>query len=194
MGRMQKPLSPEEERTLFERLATDPEVIGEIYDLYAQRVFAFSFKRCGHREIAEDVTSHTFIRLLESAPTLEYRGTRLSSWLFQVASNAIIDHFRKSSTKKEVTIISEDAAAWDPPSNDDPAWNTELAIAGETLLEAIVQLPERDQHVLHLRFFAELEPQEIGDLLGISSNHASVLVYRAVGRLRQRLTKDQHGT
>jgi len=188
---MQKPLTPEEEQTLFERLATDPRVIGEIYDLYAQPVFAFTFKRCGHKELAEDITSLTFVRLLESAPTLEYRGRRLSSWLFQVASNAIIDHYRKSSTKKEVTVLSEDAAAWEPPSNDDPAWNAEVAIAGDELMEHFVLLPERDQHVIHLRFYAGLEPQEIADLLGVSSNHASVLVYRAVGRLRQRFIGNQ---
>jgi RNA polymerase sigma-70 factor, ECF subfamily len=184
MDRTSPRKSAEEDRILFERLATDPQAIGDIYDRYARNVYAFCFKRCGQKEIAEDMTSQTFIRLLESAKTLEYRGMRISSWLFQVASNAIIDHYRKSSTKKE-TVLEGRTKIWDPPSDDDPAWNAELAISGKALMEALGSLQERDQHILHLRFFAGLEPQEIADVMGISANHASVLVYRAVGKLRQ---------
>jgi RNA polymerase sigma factor (sigma-70 family) len=174
----------EEDRLLFERLSTDPRAIGDIYDRYAKNVYAFCFKRCGQKEIAEDLTSQTFIRLLESAGTLEFKGTRISSWLFRVASNALIDHYRTASTKRESSVDGQ-VSAWEPPSDDDPAWNTELAIDGARLRKALMELPERDQQVLDLRFFAGLEPQEIAAELGISSNHASVLVYRAVGRLRE---------
>jgi RNA polymerase sigma-70 factor (ECF subfamily) len=177
--------SIDDDRALFERLATDPTAIGEIYDRYAKTVYAFCLKRCGHKQTAEDIVSQTFMKLLESAKTLEYRGIRISAWLFRVASNVMIDYYRKSSTKKEGAL--EDPETWDPPSDDDPAWNTELTIESEALRSAMDDLPERDQHILTLRFYGGLEPQEIAAAMSISANHASVLVYRAVGRLRQRI-------
>ncbi len=190
MDRVTPQAAPEEDRLLFERLATDPRAIGVIYDRYARNVYAFCFKRCGQKEIAEDVTSQTFVRLLESSRTLEYKGARLSSWLFQVASNALIDHYRKASTKRESPQDGK-SPSWEPPSDDDPSWTAELAIEGERLRDAFRELPDRDQRVLNLRFFAGFEPQEIAAELGISSNHASVLVYRAVGRLREIVLKKQ---
>ena len=140
---MQKPLTPEEEQLLFERLAADPNVIGEIYDLYAQPVFAFTFKRCGHKELAEDITSLTFVRLLESAPTLEYRGRRLSSWLFQVASNAIIDHYRKSSTKKRSPSSQKTRRPGNRRQTMIRPGTPRISIAGDELMKHFIFLPER---------------------------------------------------
>ncbi len=177
------------DRLLIERLATDPTVIGEIYDLYANTVYAFCLKRCGHKETAEDIVSQTFMKLLESANTIEFQGQRITAWLYRVALNAIIDLSRKSSTKKE--HVSDNLETWDPPSDDDPAWNTELVIEGEALRNAMATLSDRDQRVLSLRFYGGFEPDEIAKELDISANHASVLVYRAVGRLRQSLLEQR---
>jgi RNA polymerase sigma-70 factor (ECF subfamily) len=175
----------ERDRELFLRLKQDPAAVGELYDRYADRLYGFLLKRCGHKETAEDLVSHTFVRLLESLPTLEWKNAPLSAWLYQVASNALIDHYRRASTKRDTDL---DTDGWDPPGNDDPAWNTELKIEGEALRLAMQDLSPRDQQVLDLRFFAGLETVEVADQLGITANHAAVLVYRAIGRLRQKAT------
>ncbi len=171
----------EQERDLFFRFKKDASSIGEIYDLFADAVYGYVLKRCGQKELAEDLVSQAFLKLLESRASLEWREVSVRAWLFSVASNALIDHTRKSSTKKEM----EWDVDWDPPSQDDPAWNAQLICEGEKLKSILATLSPRDQYVIDLRFFAGLEPQEIGTLLNVSANHASVLVYRAVGRLRQ---------
>ena len=178
----------EQEHELFLRLKSDPTTVGEIYDFYADRLYGFLLKRCGHKETAEDLVSHTFMKFLESLPGLEWKNAPLSAWLYQVASNALADHFRKASTRRDTGLDSEE---WDPPAADDPAWNAELKIQGEKLRALMGELSQRDQEVLDLKFFTGLETQEIASQLGISSNHAAVLVYRALGRLRQKLPSDQ---
>ena len=181
----QPQITPQEERMLIERLRQDPAVVGEVYDRYAEPLYGFLVKRCGHKETAEDLVTKTFIKLLESRGTLEYRGASIGAWLYRVATNALTDHWRSASVRLDEEI---DPDSWDPPSDDDPAWNTELVVEGERLREAMKTLSPRDQEILSLRFYGGYEAAEIAETLGISANHASVLAYRALGRLRQKLT------
>ncbi len=178
----------EQDHELFLRLKTDPTAIGEAYDAYAARLYGYLLKRCGHKETAEDLVSQTFMKLLESLPTLEWKNAPLSAWLFQVSSNALIDHFRKASTRRDVALDLED---WDPPGADDPAWHAELVLEGEKLRSLLGELAPRDQEVLDLKFFAGLETAEVAAQLEVSPNHAAVLVYRALGRLRKKYLQTQ---
>ncbi|MEO5927876.1 MAG: RNA polymerase sigma factor [Patescibacteria group bacterium] len=179
------PVSPEDERVLIERLRLDPVVVGDVYDRYSDPLYGFLMKRCGHKETAEDILSKTFVKLLESRTTLEWRGVSLGAWLYRVATNALTDHWRSASVRLDEEI---DPESWDPPSADDPVWNTELVIEGDRLKNAMKTLSPRDQEILSLKFYGGYEAVEIATTLGISANHAAVLAYRALGRLRQKLT------
>jgi RNA polymerase sigma-70 factor, ECF subfamily len=169
---------------LLKRAQEDRANVALVYDRYADKVYGFFIKRCGHKETAEDLTSKTFLKFLEALPTLTWTGAPLSAWLFRVATNLLTDHWRLASTKRDTALDEDD---WDPPSNDDPSWTAEIKIEGDKLRDAMKALPSRDQEVLGMRFFAGLENQEIAQSLGVSDNHAAVLTYRAVGRLRKLL-------
>jgi RNA polymerase sigma-70 factor (ECF subfamily) len=183
MGMLSFTSAPKEEKRIFERLKKDPSVIGELYDLYAKELYGFLVKRCGHKETAEDLVGHVFIKLLESSSKLEWRGIRMKSWLYTVASNALTDHFRKAGNRM---ASADESEVEDVMTDDDPSLNAEIVIEGEKLVEVMKSLSDRDQEVLDLRFFAGMEPLEIGQTLGVSANHASVLVYRALSRLRKK--------
>ncbi|MHB8830934.1 MAG: RNA polymerase sigma factor [Patescibacteria group bacterium] len=178
----------EQEKALFERLKSDPEAIGEVYDRYAKQLYAFLLKRCGHKETAEDLVALSFTRLLESSQKLEWKGVPVCAWLYRVATNALADHWRSSAVRKSTSLDDEDEG-WDPPSLDDPVWNAEMVIEGERLRAAMDQLSVRDQEVLSLKFYAGLATEEVAQELGLSNNHAAVLVYRALGRMRKILTQ-----
>lgn len=174
----------EQEKALFERLKTDPQAIGEVYDKYADQIFGYLLKRCGHKETAEDIVAQCFMKLLESAHKLEWKGVPISAWLYRVASNGLADHWRSGSVRKTQSLDDEDNP-WDPPSLDDPAWTVEMAIEADRLKESMDKLPARDQEVLTLKFYGGYATEEIAQELGISSNHAAVLTYRALGRMRK---------
>ncbi len=180
---MMKPLTVEQEHQLFMRLIQDPQVIGEVYDVYADRLYGFLMKRCGHRETAEDLVSKIFIKLLETRTKLEWKGYSLGAWLFRVASNALIDHWRTASVRLDEEL---DTDTWTPPSDDDPSWNAEIVFESERIQSVMKKLAPRDQEVLNLKFYGGYETAEIAAALGIEGNHAAVLLYRAVGRLRQK--------
>ena len=98
--------SLEQEKQLFERLKSDPEVITEIYDRHAQAIYGYLFKRCMHKETAEDIVTQCFIKLMESSSALEWKGVPLSAWLYRVATNALADHWRSAATRKNQPLAN----------------------------------------------------------------------------------------
>jgi RNA polymerase sigma-70 factor (ECF subfamily) len=150
--------------------------------LYSEKLYGCLLKRCGHKETAEDLLSRTFIKLVEAAPKLEWKNVSIAAWLFRTASNGLIDHWRSSAFQKEEEL---DLEAWNPPGDDDPAWNAELSLESDKLRKALQRLSPRDQEILNMKFFGEYDTAEIAATLEISPNHVAVLTYRALGRLRQ---------
>ena len=173
--------SVQSEEALLMLAKNDPQAIAIIYDRYADRVYGFLLKRCGHKETAEDLVSKVFMKFIENLPGIEWQGVSLSAYLFRAATNALTDHWRSAKTRLDVGVDD----SWDPPSTiDEPAWHAELSLERDKLSEIIKTMSPRDQEVLDMKFFAGLEPEEMAKVLSITSNHASVLVYRALGRLR----------
>jgi len=170
------------EQELLARAKEHPAAVAEIYDLYADKLYGFLLKRSGHKETAEDLTSRVFIKFMEALPGIEWQGVSIGAYLYRSASNALIDHWRSASVRMDRELEEN----FDTPlEGNDPSWHAELSLERGKLLEAMKTLSPRDQQVLDLRFFAGLEPEEIGAALGISPNHVSVLCYRALGRLRK---------
>lgn len=178
-------LTSEEERDLFLRFKEDPEVIAEIYDRHAKPLYSFLLKRCGHKETAEDLVAQAFMKLVEQQPKLEWKGAPIGAWLYRVAVNALADHWRSAKTRKEHAKLDDDEDYFDPPSDDDPEWNTEMTIERDRLMGVMQNLSERDQQVLTLRFYGGYKTEEVAAEMGISNNHAAVLIYRALGRMRK---------
>jgi RNA polymerase sigma-70 factor (ECF subfamily) len=174
-------MSVQSEEALLTRAKTDPRAVAEIYDRYADRLYGFLLKRSGHKETAEDLVSKVFMKFIENLPGIEWQGVSLSAYLFRAATNALTDHWRSASVRLDIEVDED----WDPPaSGDKPEWFAELSLERDKLTEIIKSMSARDQEVLDLKFFAGLEPEEIAKILSITPNHASVLVYRALGRLR----------
>jgi RNA polymerase sigma-70 factor (ECF subfamily) len=174
------------EEALLRQAQASPEGVGAVYDAYADRIYGFCLKRVGHRETAEDLTSKVFMKFIEHVHRINWQGVSLGAWLFRVASNLMIDHWRAQKVRMD-TPLDDDEEPIDLPSRDPlPDAFAELALEKDKLLVALKQLSPRDQEVLDLRFFAGLEALEIAEMLKISANHASVLIYRGQQRLRQK--------
>lgn len=173
--------SIQSEEALLMRAKTDPQAVAIIYDRYADRVYGFLLKRCGHKETAEDLVSKVFMKFIENLPGIEWQDISIGAYLYRSATNALTDHWRSAKVRLDVDVDED----WDPPSAiDQPAWHAELSLERDNLKEIIKSMSARDQEILDLKFFAGLEPEEIAKALDITPNHASVLVYRALGRLR----------
>ena len=72
----------------------DGRAFEELYLLYVDRVYNYLHLSVGNRHDAEDLTNQTFIKMLESIDRFVWRQAPFSAWLFRIAHNLAMDHFR----------------------------------------------------------------------------------------------------
>src|SRR6187397_110372 len=89
--------SAENVRALVERgQQGDRAALEELYLLHFDRIYSYLHVSVGNRHDAEDLTTQTFVRMLESIGRFRWQSVPFSAWLFRIAHNLAIDHFRAS--------------------------------------------------------------------------------------------------
>lgn len=159
----------------------DPDAFGVIYDTYAQKLYKFIFFRTGHKEVAEDILADTFIKAWTRIGQISSPKS-LSSWLYQIAKNSIIDYYRIKKTTiplEEVENILEDAV--------DHVNITDLSFDQKKVVELMTLLPQDQQDVLKYKFFEDLTNEEIASIINKSEGAVRVIQHRAITRLKQLL-------
>ncbi|MHB8193301.1 MAG: RNA polymerase sigma factor [Bellilinea sp.] len=171
-----------DESDLVEAARKDLREFGVLYKRYVNPVFRYLYSRTGNVHEAEDITAQTFLIALETFERFRGDG-HFSSWLFGIARNKVIDHYRQ---RKPVVPI-EDAAS--EAENTDPliaAIQSEQAAAAAKLIKT---LDEDEQELLRLRFLAGMSFREIAHLLRRNEDAVKKTTYRLLARLQSQLEK-----
>lgn len=166
---------------LEEAQSGNRQAFGLIYDHFSERLYKFIFFRIGHKEVAEDILSDTFVKgWMKIDQATSHKS--LSAWLYQVAKNNIIDYYRiKKITVplEEVENILEDAV--------NPVDLTDLSFDQKKLVELIRHLPKDQQEVIKYKFFEDLTNPEIAQILNKSEESIRVIQHRAILKLKELL-------
>lgn len=157
----------------------DADAFGLLYDAYAREIYKFVFYKTSHRETAEDIVSQVFTNAWKNLSG--YRGDGFRAWLYGIARNAIMDHYRQLRPSDDIDDHQDLAAPSDPAAELDQ--KLAQAKAGE-LLSALTA-EERD--ILIMRFWQEMEFREIASVLGKKEGAVKMKAYRALSSLRNRL-------
>src|SRR6187455_3523204 len=84
-----------EVRALVERAqAGEREALEELYLIHFDRIYSYLHMTVGNRHDAEDLTTQTFMRMLEAIGRFRWQSAPFSAWLFRIAHNLSMDHFR----------------------------------------------------------------------------------------------------
>lgn len=166
---------------LLERAAQfDQEALAEIYDRYADRLYQYIYHRVGNGPLAEDLTGEVFVRMLEAIERGSFARVSLRAWLYRVAHNIVIDHYRTQPDEEPVLLDdglrAVSGGSWAPTD----AW-----LAQVSLRTALNQLPETQQQVIVLRFGEGMTAPEVAEILGKSEGAVRALQHRAVAALRE---------
>ena len=82
-------------RKLVERAQQgDRQALEELYLLHFDRIYSYLHMCVGNRHDAEDLTTQTFLKMLESIKRFRWQSAPFSAWLFRIAHNLAMDHFR----------------------------------------------------------------------------------------------------
>ncbi len=167
----------------------EPEAFGELYERYAQVIFRFFFANLNNRYDAEDLTEEVFVRALRSLPNYRDQGFPFPAFLFRIAQNALVDHYRRSGRSKNDVSTDEEIQIRD--EHPGPAEMVTSNIEHQELRRVLAQLREDYRNVLVLRFLNELSPEETAQVMERSVGAIRVLQHRALTALRNLLDKDQ---
>ena len=155
-----------------------------LYDNYVDVVFRYVLFRVGDRELAEDVTSETFLRALRRISSVTYQGRDVGAWFVTIARNLVLDHVKSSRFRLEVTTAEVDE------SGRVEAGPEQQVLAGATrsaLLECVRQLGDDQRECIVLRFLQGLSVAETAVVMARNEGAVKALQHRAVRRLAQLL-------
>ncbi len=155
----------------------------EIYEEFFDRIYRFIFFKINSEEEAEDLSSRVFLKAIESVGSFRWRGAPLSAWLFRIASNLVIDHYRRKASQRRYL---EQASEPDPlPSAEEVAVK---AVEKEEVHRAVAQLTPTQQEVINLRFSAGLSTAETAQAMKKSLAAVKALQHSALVNLRKIMT------
>src|SRR3989344_6735535 len=126
----------------------DAQAFGTLYDTYMPAIYRFVLFKVGTRSDAEDVTHQVFLKAWKSIKKYRDQGHPFSSWLYRIAQNTIIDHYRSFRTYRDIDTLPEDALSEDPKFTEDIDQRFQI----ELVHRAIRELDDTGQNVLLMKF------------------------------------------
>lgn len=151
-----------------------------LFEHYFDRVFQYIFSRTNNRQVAEDLTSQIFLKILEALPRYQSRRP-LGAWVFAIARNTLFSHYRF--TLRHPTQSLEEAGVIETDPIPGLGGNSKDVDRYIDLEEAINQLPMKDRELLRLKYAAGLSFEEIGDLLGKSPEAIKMAIHRLLRKI-----------
>lgn len=167
----------------------EAEAFGVLYERHAKAIFRFLYARLDSRPDAEDLTEEVFLRFWRALSTYEDKGIPLSAFLFRVANNALVDHYRRSKHSAPGISLEDD---WWLDERPGPAETTAINLEHQDLRQALGELREDYRDVLILRFLSELSPTETAQVMNRSVGAVRILQHRALTAIRKTLESVQN--
>ena len=150
----------------------------DLYRSYFQDVFLYIKSLANDEYIAEDITSETFLKAIQSIDS--FKGNcDIRIWLCQIAKNCYFSYLRKHKKLTNLDTVAE------------PADDTDIEVAMNTaetsmqIHEVLHNLKEPYKEVFSLRTFGELSFKQIAALFGKSENWACVTYHRARNKISE---------
>jgi RNA polymerase sigma-70 factor (ECF subfamily) len=179
-----------EMRALVERAqAGDRGALEELYLLHFDRIYSYLHVSVGNKHDAEDLTTQTFLKMLESIGRFRWQSAPFSAWLFRIAHNLAMDHFRAARRWQPEEDVPE------PPA--DESTSAEMgaleSIGRKSMLELIEDLSPEQQQVLTLKFVFNFANGEVATILGKTEGAIKSLQHRALASLQKQIESKTAG-
>jgi RNA polymerase sigma-70 factor, ECF subfamily len=161
------------------------DALEELYLLHFDRIYSYLHLSVGNRHDAEDLTTQTFLRMLEAIGRFRWREVPFSAWLFRIAHNLAMDHFRANRRVQSEENVPEPPGS-EESSAEDQAFDS-MGRAG--MLEMMERLSSEQRQVLTLKFLYGFANAEVAAILGKSEGAVKSLQHRALGSLQKHVTR-----
>jgi RNA polymerase sigma-70 factor, ECF subfamily len=160
------------------------DALEELYLLHFDRIYSYLHMSVGNRHDAEDLTTQTFLKMLEAIGRFRWQSAPFSAWLFRIAHNLAMDHFRASRRWQPEEDVPEPEDAIES-SAEDAAFES---IGRRSMLDLIENLSHEQKQVLTLKFVFNFSNGEAAKILGKTEGAVKSLQHRALVSLQKHIT------
>ncbi len=162
----------------------DREALEALYLLHFDRIYSYLHLSVGNRHDAEDLTTQTFLKMLEAIGRFRWQSAPFSAWLFRIAHNLSMDHFRATKRWQPEEEVPEPAGAQESSAEDEAL----QSIGRKSMLRLIEDLSNEQQQVLTLKFVFNFSNGEAATILGKTEGAVKSLQHRALAALQKRIS------
>lgn len=161
------------------------EQFSEIYDQYIDKIYRFVYLKVSSQDTAEDITSKVFLRGWEAYKNKVQNIENPGAFLYQIARNAVVDHYREKGRTK---IVSADAS----PQIIDPAEDAQnkaiLSADINVIKKGLQKLDKEHQDIIIWHYLEDMPIAEIAQLLGRPAATVRVMLHRGLKELKNIVT------
>jgi RNA polymerase sigma-70 factor (ECF subfamily) len=159
------------------------DALEDLYLLHFDRIYSYLHMSVGNRHDAEDLTTQVFLKMLESIGKFRWRSAPFSAWLFRIAHNLAMDHFRANKRWQPEEEVPEP----DPGERSAAEEEALESIGRQSMLEMIGKLSHEQQQVLTLKFVFNFSNAEAATILDKTEGAIKSLQHRALASLQRQL-------
>ncbi len=180
------PLIPDETRLIHQAQSGDADSFARLYDACVERVYRYVYFRVADDATAEDITSQVFLKAWEHLDRYRSGSASFMAWLYTIARNQVIDHYR---TRKESVPLDKIASL--PATGRTVAEQVETHFDLQAMRDALQFLTEEQQQVLILKFIVEMTTEEIAQAMNKNEGAVRALQMRALQTLSKYLKEEK---
>ena len=165
---------------LAQNALTSEAAFDELYNFFYPRVYNFIYARVKNIADADDVASMTFMKMNEHLEEFNAEKAAFSTWLFRIAQNTLIDFVRRKNRLNEAQWEEFAEAKSD---REEPEERMIRKEGNAELLKALDTLNERERRVIELKYWSDMDNEEIAEVLNITNANVRVILHRTLKKL-----------
>lgn len=179
------------------RKSSDKIWFEKIYYHYLLKIYNFFYFKTMDEQISEDLTSEVFLKVYKNLQDKEFNSKSFNVWIYKIASNQLIDYFRKTKTDREKTFLTD----WNEQDNiqdssllendffikNSMLMKKELSFENHKLVEAMCKLTTLQKNIVILIFVMDFDYKTIANILGKSQSTIRGILFRAINILKSEI-------
>ena len=178
-------LEAAKEIEIIDKAVGNPAAFEPLYNKYFKQIYLYLFKRCANESLAEDLCSQTFLKAMNKLHQYNHRGLPFSAWLYRIAQNELLLHYRHNKNTRAVHARLKDMELLCDEITEKETAEDRIRI----LKSALSTLKEDELLLIEMKYFEHRTYQEICEILDLTVANAKVKMHRIIKKLNKIVLK-----